>query len=114
MRVTGAPFVWRSEVTVAGCRQPFIFSLEGLYLHPHPPPPQSNSSQQELSLVIGPVTAHSEAIEQAGVMVSTSILEQIQEKGPQRSESRAGEETDWLETGARIDQLKEEEEVGMG
>lgn len=29
------------------------------------PPPHSNSRQQELSLVIGPVTAHSEAIEQA-------------------------------------------------
>ncbi|MBZ3870243.1 Hepatocyte nuclear factor 1-beta [Sciurus carolinensis] len=62
--VTGAPFVcssWGPEVTVAGCRQPFIFSLEGLYLLP----PHPSSGQQELSLVIGPMTAHSEAIEQA-------------------------------------------------
>lgn len=49
------------------------------------------------------------------MMAPTSILEQNQEKGPQKvREQGCGKEKDWLETGACIDWLKEEEEVGMG
>lgn len=48
-------------------------------------------------------------------MAPTSILERSQEKGPQKvREQGCGKEKDWLGTGARIDRLKEEEEVGMG
>ena len=48
-------------------------------------------------------------------MAPTSILEQNQEKGPQKvREQGGGKEKDWLETGACIDRLQEEEEVGVG
>lgn len=48
-------------------------------------------------------------------MAPTSILEWNQEKGPQKvREQGCGKEKDWLETGACIDRLEEEEEVGMG
>lgn len=48
-------------------------------------------------------------------MAPTSILERNQEKGPQKvREQSCGKEKDWLETGAHIDQLKEEEEVSVG
>lgn len=48
-------------------------------------------------------------------MAPTSILERNQEKGPQKvREQGCGKEEGWLETGARIDPLKGEEEVGMG
>lgn len=43
-------------------------------------------------------------------MAPTSILERNQEKGPQKvREQGFGEERDWLETGACIDCLREEE-----
>lgn len=48
-------------------------------------------------------------------MASTSILEWNQEKGPRKvREQGCGKEKDWLETGAHIDRLEEEEEVGTG
>lgn len=49
-------------------------------------------------------------------MAPTSILEQNQGKGPQkvREQQGCGKEKDWLETGAHIDRLEEEEEVGAG
>ncbi|KAL0597119.1 UPF0764 protein C16orf89 [Plecturocebus cupreus] len=109
--VTGAPFVcssWGPEVTVAGCRQPFIFGLEGLYL---PPPPIPALCQQELSLVIGPMTAHSEAIEQAR---SDGLYLPSRDESRERPQKVRGQgsskEKDWLEPGACIDWLEEEEE----
>lgn len=49
-------------------------------------------------------------------MASTSLLEMNQEKGPQKVRGQGGsKERDWLEPGARIDWLEEEEEeVGAG
>lgn len=48
-------------------------------------------------------------------MAPTSILEWNQEKGPQKvREQGCGEEGDWLETGACIDWLEEEEEEEVG
>lgn len=48
-------------------------------------------------------------------MAPISILEWNQGKGPQKvREQGCGKEEDWLETGAHIDLLKEEEEVGVG
>lgn len=49
-------------------------------------------------------------------MASTSLLEMNQEKGPQKVRGQGGsKEKDWLEPGACIDWLEEEEEeVGAG
>lgn len=64
-----------------------------IYLQPGRPlsaAPHPSSRQQELSPVIGPVTAHSEAIEQApsdGPNLHSGA--ESRERPPQRSESRA-------------------------
>lgn len=98
-------------VTVAGCQQPFIFSREGLYLLTPIPALRG----RELSPVIGPVTAHSEAV-QAGPGIGPDLHSGagIRERPPKVREQGCGEErTGWRLVPVLI-RPRREEEVGVG